>query len=569
MGVVQLRNIVVVEAISTGFNYIRDIVNRNFYPIVLNTKIDCTEENEAYQSMVNDSNAKIDVDHKLLNEKDTYEETLEMVREYDPLLVIPGSERGVILATRLSNDLNLKCNPIENLDAMTLKDKMHERLAEKGLRHIRGCTVKSVEEAIEYYDNEGFEKVVIKPVYSAGSVGVRICSNREELIDSLNQTFGTANVYGDGIAEILIQEFIDGEEYIVNTVSCEGNHRVTTIWKYNKLKTSEGGSVYDSMATVNELGIGESGIVEYAYKVLDAIDIRYGAVHAEYMIDERGPVLIEVNCRPAGADLDARFVDIISGQHETDSSLDSYLDPENFYYHRDMGYRLYAYGALKFFIVPKDMLAESSPTKFVSGKLKSHYRTSQEIIEEPRLFVKTQNLETTGGTVFLVSKDEYVLQKDLNFLRSVEKYAFELVLSEDLNVISNSCDNVSLDEIRLNMERIKTCGSTLFVTDQFIDGFDSIMQVSPEEIDDVGGEFKIVVVNLNKSFADKNEAMIVSLLLKILDMVKIGGLIFIPQSTYNFIPNGRICIEALIKVMDFKLELPIHGLEGFMVASKR
>ncbi|WP_304045146.1 hypothetical protein [Methanobrevibacter gottschalkii] len=47
-----------------------------------------------------------------------------MVRQYDPLLILPGTEKGVVLATRLAYDLNLKGNSIENIDAMTLKNEM-------------------------------------------------------------------------------------------------------------------------------------------------------------------------------------------------------------------------------------------------------------------------------------------------------------------------------------------------------------------------------------------------------------------------------------------------------------
>ena len=50
---------------------------------------------------------RIEYDFDLIHEKDTYEETLEMVRELDPLLIVAGNERGVILTTKLSNDLNL------------------------------------------------------------------------------------------------------------------------------------------------------------------------------------------------------------------------------------------------------------------------------------------------------------------------------------------------------------------------------------------------------------------------------------------------------------------------------
>ena len=503
----------------------------------------------------------------MIHEKDTYEETLSMVREYDPLVVVAGSEGGVVLATKLANDLNLQCNPIENIDAMTLKHKMQEKIAEHGLRHIRGRLVKSVEEAIEYYDEEGFDQVVVKPVYSAGSVGVKLCSDKEEMIDAVNELFTHVNMYGDRIAELVVQERIIGEEYFVNTVSHNGDHRVTLIWKYTKHKTAEGGYIYDSIDTVNELGIGEVDMVEYAYAVADALGIRYGPVHGEYMIDENGPVLIEVNCRPSGGNMDAVYLDRISGQHETDSILDAYLNPENFYYERDKGYRLFAHGCLKLFIVPMDIVPESSPMKYISNKLKSHYKTSQMIANGKNMFVKTQDFETTGGTVYLVHEDGCVLHKDLEFLRTVEKYAFDLVLSEG-SATKSEIKMEPEEKIRKRLDIIKTYGSTLFVTDQIIDDVD-LLQVTPDEIDNVEGEFKSVLVNLNESLIDKKDDMIAYTLLKIIDKVTVGGVIFIPKSTYQYASNGRISTEALVKVLDLRLELPIHHVTDMIIASKR
>lgn len=203
---------------------------------------------------------------------------------------------------------------------MTLKNEMHNRLREKGLRYIRGKVVSSAEEAIEFYDLESLKEVVIKPIYSEGSAGVRICLNKEEMIKSIHEILGKENHYGAQIKEVIVQERINGTEYIVNTVSHKGVHRVTTIWKYTKIHTSDGTMICDTAETVNELGIGEAEMVEYAYAVADAIGIQYGPIHGEYMIDEKGPVLIEVNCRPSGPDLPAEYVDMISGQHETDSS---------------------------------------------------------------------------------------------------------------------------------------------------------------------------------------------------------------------------------------------------------
>ena len=563
-----MRNIIVVEAISTGFNFVRDIVNRNYNPIILNTKIDETEDNQAYFEVVRFANESIDVDALCLDEKESYEETLEMVRQYDPVIIVPGSEKGVILATKLSNDLGLKCNNIENIDAMTLKDKMQEMLAEAGLRHIRGRVVSSVEDAIEYYDEEGLDEVVVKPTYGAGSVGVKICQNKEEMIDGLNEMFESVNVYGDKLTEMVVQERIKGEEYVVNTVSCNGDHRVTTIMKYSKTKTEEGGNVYESTHFVYELGLGEAELVDYAYDVADALGIRYGPVHGEYMIDDNGPVLIEVNCRPMGFNLDAEYVDKVSGQHETDSVLDAYLNPDKFYFERAKGYRLFAHACLKFFIVPKDIVAESYPMAHISNRLKSHYKTSQGIIEDAQLFVKTQDLETTGGTVYLVHEDGYALQQDLDFLRSVEKKAFELVLSDDSDKMSFVEEDVPLENIKSILERIKGYGSQLFVTDQILDDAD-FLQVSLDGIDDVKGDFNCVVANLNKSIVGLRNDELAYLFLRIIDRVKIGGIVVIPESTYQFIPHGRVGVEALIKVLDLRIELPLHSLGKMVIASKR
>lgn len=95
-----MRNIIVVQCFSTGINYIQDITDRNYNPVILELNpFSDTEEAEIYLKEVRSSYDLINADYDLIHEKDTYEETLEMVKKLDPLLVIPGTEDGVILAT--------------------------------------------------------------------------------------------------------------------------------------------------------------------------------------------------------------------------------------------------------------------------------------------------------------------------------------------------------------------------------------------------------------------------------------------------------------------------------------
>ncbi len=563
-----MKNIIVVECISTGKNFIGDIINRGYNPVVLHLKDSDTEDGKKFGEHVLEEYKLIPFEFDMIYEKDTFEETVEEVKKFDPLLIVPGNERGVILATKLSNELGLLGNSIENLDAMTLKNEMHKRLAEMGLRSIKGKVVHSLDEALEFYDSENLKEVVIKPTYSAGSTSVRICLDREEMIDSINQLFDNVNYYGDEIDELLIQERINGIEYIVNTVTHKGIHRVTLVWKYNKVKTAEGAIVYDSCETVNELSLGEAEMIEYAYKVADALEIQYGPVHGEYMIDEKGPVLIEVNCRPCGGGMPATFLDRISGQHETDSILDSYLKPKCFFDELIKRYKLYAHGTLKFFITPKNMIVRSSPIVNIEKKLKAFHDSSLiNTTYQDMIFKKTEDLNSAAGYVFLVNEDKAKVDHDLNFLRDVERNAFSLILSDDIILPKLKEDNEYLNEIIPMIKKIEKHGTGIIVTDQFSDDVD-IFQIDYTKLDDVNTNFDYVIVNLNKSLIDKNEADKVQIILNALVKVKSGGFIFVPKNTYQLMSSGRKGIEALVKVLNYKIELPPHYINGVIIASK-
>ena len=563
-----MRNIIVVECISTGKNFISDIINRGYNPVVLDLKDSDTEDGKKFGKHVKEEYELIPYEFDMIYEKDTFEETLEEVQKFNPLLVVPGNERGVILATRLSYELGLLGNSIENLDAMTLKNEMHNRLAERGLRSIKGKVIHSLDEALEFYDEENLKEVVIKPTYSAGSASVRICLNRDEMIDSIKHLFDKVNYYGDKIDELLVQERINGVEYIVNTVTHKGIHRVTLVWKYNKVRTSEGAIVYDSCETVNELSLGEAEMVEYAYKVADALEIQYGPVHGEYMIDEKGPVLIEVNCRPCGGGMPADFLDLISGQHETDSILDSYLKPKCFFDELKKNYKLYSHGTLKFFITPKNMIVRSSPIVNIEKKLKAfHESTLINTTYNDMFFQKTEDLNTAAGYAFLVHKEKSAVDHDLNFLRDVERHAFSLILSDDATFPELKDDDTYLSEIKPMINKIERHGTGLFITDQFGDDLD-LYQVGYEKINDVNGNFDFIIINLNKSLIDKNEAEKVKIIMDAILKVKNGGLIFVPKNTYQLTSSGRKGIEALVKVLDYKIELPPHYINDVIIASR-
>lgn len=96
----------------------------------------------------------------------------------------------------------------------------------------------------------------------------------------------------------------------------------------------------------------------------------------------------------------------------------------------------------------------------------------------------------------------------------------------------------------------------------------NIIQAIPKELNEIKGKFDEVIVNLNKSLSIYNDDRITNFILNTFDRIKEGGLIIIPESTYEFLPNGRIGAEALIKTLDLKIELSLHQFPKMLIASK-
>ena len=73
---------------------------------------------------------------------------------------------------------------------------------------------------------------------------------------------------------------------------------------------------------------------------------------------------------------------------------------------------------------------------------------------------------------------------------------------------------------------------------------------------------------MNETIVNLKDDMIAYLFLKIINRVKVGGLIFIPESTYQYTPNRRKSAEALIKVLGLEIIMPLHNFNRMIIASK-
>ena len=84
----------------------------------------------------------------------------------------------------------------------------------------------------------------------------------------------------------------------------------------------------------------------------------------------------------------------------------------------------------------------------------------------------------------------------------------------------------------------------------------------------MNGNFDYIVVNLNKSLIDKSEVEKVKIILNVFLNAKNGSYILVPKNTYELMLSGRRAIEALITVLDYKIELPPYFIQDMVIASK-
>ena len=562
-----MRNIVVVEAISTGVNFITDIVHRGYHPVALELK---TEEEshitDGRKGIYSRTRDQFDV----IKEQASYEETLALVKSYDPLLVLAGSEDGVVMATRLADDLGLPGNPAENLDQMTKKNAMHEALKKAGIRYIKGEVVNSPQEALDFCTKNKLTCAVVKPLQSAGSNGLFLCDNLEEVKNAVNELFKLKDYLGRPIQSALVQERIRGTEYIVNTMSSAGSHRLSSVLRYRKVKTTEGGYIYDNIEVIYRFEPGHTALIEYAFQVADAIGIQYGCIHGEYMIDEKGPVLIEVNCRPMGASQPAAFMDLTYGQHETDSILDCFLAPGKFAAQAAKPYRPLRQAYMKLIKVPAHMEAETLPIWTIAQNLRSTYMID---IADPMSihdFAKTRDLISSGGLIYMVHDDKTIVDQDLQLLTKIEDQYFSYIFNDGMSrrwFADPKTPRIQVDYRKL----VSGEGSTLIAapSDSRIDPeIEGALIVSPDQISQVTDGFDQVIIALGQWLTGVNEVECLETIFRLMKKVKIGGKVIFPEETCKYLTYQREGAELLLQVLGYTIEAPLPGQDKAVIGSR-
>ena len=133
-------------------------------------------------------------------------------------------------------------------------------------------------------------------------------------------------------SKFIAQEFLQGTEYVVDTVSLNGKHKLIDIWRCHKAKHNDGSFVYEYFDLLDSNDKVCKVLFDYVSTVLDALNIKIGPGHSEVYIKKDGsPVLVEIGARLGGPRMPFGTAPCVkSKKSQTEYTVDAYLEPSKF-----------------------------------------------------------------------------------------------------------------------------------------------------------------------------------------------------------------------------------------------
>lgn len=207
--------------------------------------------------------------------------------------VLSVSDAGQWEARAIASMLDLSFHEHETLRAVHDKSVMRRHLADSGV-DILPHAVASSEHEIDNTIRVLGLPAIIKPLHGGGSVGVTVIRRAEDLDGAKKRV----RPYLDADGAVLIEAFLEGPEFSVETLSERGVHFVLAVVRKatDEVHRVELGHVLPAALSPSVL----QGVNEYVRTVLSALGVRNGVCHTEIILTKDGPRIVETHLRPAG-----------------------------------------------------------------------------------------------------------------------------------------------------------------------------------------------------------------------------------------------------------------------------
>jgi hypothetical protein len=412
---------VIVDGYSTGAGLVKEFQKYNISCIHVQSQLLIPE---IYFHTYEPNNY---LEHYIFNEN--FLEIMNALSGYKIKFIIPGAECGVQLADQLSEAIGVMSNGSELSECRRNKYLMQQQVMLSGINTIPSFRVKTQDELIALAKQQNQWPLVIKPLNSAGGDGVEICYS----LSALKKAFSTVlnchrNMLGYQNDAALVQPFIIGDEYVINTVSLNGKHKLCEIWKYSRINLDGGHKIYDTAYIIDYDANAHSEIVQYAFNCLDALGIKFGPGHIEIIKNNEGCYLVELGARLMGANLP---FDLLQECLTTPQALlmcQCYADQKLFNENFNLPYKLKKHLETVFMINEQQTGVIQSFKKISINKIKrlASFISINLAVDRGDKIYKTIDYQTSPGLIYLSHSSQAILDSNKKSIRELEKNLFNL-----------------------------------------------------------------------------------------------------------------------------------------------
>ncbi|MFD1659667.1 ATP-grasp domain-containing protein [Streptomyces caeni] len=346
--------------------------------------------------------------------------TASALRELEVGSVISSGESGVELTDRLAAELGTPGNGMSRPTSRRNKYDMVLALHAAGVESAATIVSADADEIIEWAETTAGYPVVLKPVSSCGTDNVVACSSADQVRAVHEKIMTSPDRHGLPNTVVLAQEFLDGDEYFVNTVSRDGRHHTAEIWRYYKTRLPGGNIIYDYNEPLSPDDPQAMTVEAYAHQVLDALEVRNWASHTEIMMTAKGPVLVECAARFGGGqvpDIARRCL----GTNQIELVGLSVVDPDEFDRLPTTAYQLLEGLRYVHLINPNDHGVAPSHEAMAAIRALPSYAHAVTTHPAGDPLPRTVDVATQPGYVILISEDPEQLRADYRKLREIER----------------------------------------------------------------------------------------------------------------------------------------------------
>ncbi|RDH78074.1 ATP-grasp domain-containing protein [Mycolicibacterium moriokaense] len=247
---------------------------------------------------------------------DSLTELLAPIHRNAPVTALACFLESTILAAAVAADaLGIPSNPLAAVRTAHNKFLTRQAVKRHGIAQQPWRLCRSFDEVVAFRNSLDGAPFVVKPVTGAGSAGVKLVRNDDELRsawDSIGRLKWWALLDNSENA-VIAEAVLPGAEISVEAMSIDGRHEVVAIT--GKLTT--GAPEFVELGHWQPASLREAqrdAVIERTIEILDAIGHHIGPSHTELMVDGLDVGLVETHTR-FGGDQIWELTQLTTGRH--------------------------------------------------------------------------------------------------------------------------------------------------------------------------------------------------------------------------------------------------------------